>query len=55
MNNYRNEILNEFIDRYEKSSYYKGKSEKNRKNYIKFKLHIFTYEYTRNYYHIIKI
>ena len=22
MNNYRNEILNEFIDRYEKSSYY---------------------------------
>ena len=34
---------------------YKGKSEKNRKNYIKFKLHIFTYEYTRNYYHIIKI
>ncbi len=27
MNNYRNEILNEFIDRYEKSSYYKGKSE----------------------------
>ena len=31
MNNYRNEILNEFIDRYEKSSYYKGKSEKPRK------------------------
>lgn len=31
MNNYRNEILNEFIDRYEKSSYYKGKSEKTRK------------------------
>lgn len=31
MNNYKNEILNEFIDRYEKSSYYKGKSEKPRK------------------------
>lgn len=31
MNNYRNEILNEFIDRFEKSSYYKGKSEKPRK------------------------
>lgn len=31
MNNYRNEILNEFIDRYEKSSYYKGTSEKPRK------------------------
>ena len=34
MNNYRNEILNEFIDRYEKSSYYKGKKWKTKKRFL---------------------
>ena len=34
MKNYREDILNNFIERYEKSSYYKGKSLKPQKSSI---------------------